>query len=770
MKYRTSIKTALVAFLILNIVLQGSGVFMLNTYAAPSYPSRPDEPDAPTAPDDPRTPTPTPTPRPTRIPTPTPTPTAIPTPTPTPDPSVQGIQTENEEASITPTPTPINVVKDTATENAALAPTYSGYEENSGNQKSNDNVDGPVVIDTGDAEVQANLSNQANINTFGNPTTDGQDVVAVIEENGADSGNVIDILDDTVQEVSQTNNLEANNIIDADVNTGKNTIINNLGGGSTITTGDATANVNVINFGNVNMAGVGVAEYNVFDPTGGDIYLDDLSYIPAEVLAQINKNGAGSDNTIEYQSGNTKLVFQDNYAEVTNDINIEVNTGDNTITQSLGDATIQTGDANVVANIINFLNSNFLGLGKLLVGVINLADGYQGDVYLPTLGMSDPSVSADINNNGANSLNQIGVSNNDTLAINQKNTVGVNNEVYIDANTGDNTASMNVGNGTSLKTGDIETSITSSTVAGQNFVGTSGIMNLVFLNENGKITPFYVDAQGNLVEVPQVYAEATENGAYSENIIGISEDDSTTVDQNNTAIVNNKLNIDVNTGGNKATRNVDSKTTIETGDISVLASITNFIGNNFVGDNLVVTFINSLGEWTGNILPGWMRNDEQEQGHEEGQTENIGGLPDIFGLGNDNATDVSDEQTAAQKTETGTTQNEVNNASSNIQPQTGIASKTNGSGVLGSVFAQFGSNGGSHSDENSDEGIIENDFLTSIAGKNEGSQPVYRPTISTEGSAAPRINIGELNPFAVFALGTLIVIANLELKKRLSLA
>ncbi len=728
--------------------------------SAPSAPSAPTAPTAPSAPSAPSVPT-SPTP-PTQAPSAPSAPkqpkqyTQNPTPTPTES------QSQPQAPSQPQQPAPATPLQEqTSSQGTTSSPTQ--YSDTTGKQDGGYGV-GDAAIATGNADVTANLSTQANTNAYTSlPKT--SDVTTEMYKNGADSTNVIDYSGSTLEEVYQQNNLLLYNDMNVEANSGDNTIAKNTGGSNTITTGDATAQVNVFNFGNANFANVAVAEFDAYDTTAGDIYLDTLSYAPAQsLIANTNGNGAGSSNTTQVGTGSTVLIFQDNFAEVTNDVDIEVNTGDNEITKSMGDSSITTGDANVFANIVNFLNTNFVGLGNLLVGVVNIFDGYQGDVYLPdtnNLALTNPNTSITLENNGAGSANGVTVTDEELMFLTQNNTAVINNTVNIDAVTGENDASKNTGGNIAVKTGNVDSHVSTTTVAGQNFIANDSTINLVFVNKDGVITPYYVDLAGNLMPVPQVYAGIGGNGAYSENIIATSDVDVVDITQNNTAVVNNNLNIKANTGGNTVDKNTGGNIAIETGDVSVLASITNFVGNNFIGNNLVVTFVNALGDWAGSVLPSWA----------QPKTENDISEQDVLADTTQDTKPAAQKQTtsqevadqdASQPNESAQENNDLS-ATGHETPASGDSSdkpalaRFSVSGVLGMVGLTSGDDGSE--DGQGQEGVL--------AGGVSNTIPVYHPTIDTSSAAKAAIDFSQINPLKLIAVAGLILVVNSELKKKL---
>ena len=65
-------------------------------------------------------------------------------------------------------------------------------------------------------------------------------------------------------------------------------------------------------------------------------------------------------------------------------MNLSGNTGGNTIQNSMnGGASVETGDVNIVASVVNFVNNNITGGGKLFVTVINVFGSWLGDFVGP---------------------------------------------------------------------------------------------------------------------------------------------------------------------------------------------------------------------------------------------------------------------------------------------------------------------------------------------------------------------------------------------------
>jgi hypothetical protein len=67
-----------------------------------------------------------------------------------------------------------------------------------------------------------------------------------------------------------------------------------------------------------------------------------------------------------------------------NNVNLSANTGGNRASYNTGgDSSITTGDANIIANIVNFVNNNIVGGGNLFVNIVNVFGSWIGDFVTP---------------------------------------------------------------------------------------------------------------------------------------------------------------------------------------------------------------------------------------------------------------------------------------------------------------------------------------------------------------------------------------------------
>ena len=218
--------------------------------------------------------------------------------------------------------------------------------------------------------------------------------------NGAESTNIANTTNVSNKNVFQNNDADITNTLVLDATTGNNDSNFNTGGNSSIDTGSANIDANVLNIANMNLtagnmwlvivneAGNWVGKlYGA--PSGGNVAASALMSflidpITGAVTASNSDNGAGSVNQANTESTTNTNINQNNQATINNNLNLTANTGGNSTSFNTGgDSNIKTGDANITANIVNFVNNNIVGDGKLLVTVVNVFGSWIGDFLTP---------------------------------------------------------------------------------------------------------------------------------------------------------------------------------------------------------------------------------------------------------------------------------------------------------------------------------------------------------------------------------------------------
>lgn len=586
--------------------------------------------------------------------------------------------------------------------------------------------DGDNTIKTGSANASALLINDANANT-GSGGAGGADEISVGNSgNGANSNNSAAIDTSNSSDKIQINNADVANGVGLDAVSGQNDASHNVGDSSVIT-GDSNATATVINGVNTNIDGVEVVQFNIDDTHTGDIVLafpENTSSCSATICnsqgnasAQNTGNGAGSDNNANINSDNENNVFQVNDADVVNDVILVADSGHNDVSYNTGgDSYVETGDANAVATVGNFVNNNISQAGEVLIAVVNIFGDLIGNILLPESTLAENgsgSGGTTVANvgNGANSDNNAGVDISNTGLVDQNNNANVGNNINVAATTGDNSAENNTAGFSSgdnvIETGDASIDVNVVTIANNNVLD-GATWWLVFVNDAsgnwvGKImgapdganmagsagTEFVVNPDGSVV------AKNTGNGAGSDNNSQVSNTNSNTISQNNNANITNNITLAANSGHNDASYNTGGSSTVKTGDANVMANIINFVNNNFVGGKVVVSVVNVFGNWFGSFVPAGQQAPQVSA--------NIGG-PQISQPEQQKSSGNNDS--GNQNKNSDTTSN-TNNA---VAVQNSQGSISGGDGFTGGVVAGVATGDA----ETNIVGIIENDDFISV--------------------------------------------------------
>lgn len=577
---------------------------------APSSPDSPDSPDspqspsAPESPESPESPTaPTAPPAPTKIPAPTAAPTAAPIQTAAP----------GNLASLTPEP---------------ISSSQPEQVIGTGGQSDNGQV-GDASIETGDATSSGFVSNDANTN-LGLASDSDSDTGIKISDNSVGSDNEVSANLDSNTDVSQENSAKVVNSLNQDSTTGKNSTSRNTGGNSEITTGNANTSGTIINSVNTNIAGTSAHEFNISDNHTGDLILD------------FSGNGAESQNTANVNKATDINTFQNNDAEVENNLVLNADSGNNNANYNTGgDSTIQTGNANVSASVLNFVNNNLSG--KLAYAAINIFGDLTGDIILTQEQLD--TLLASIEGNGTESESEVNTNLASSNTTNQFNSADIDNNIVLNAETGDNETNYNTNGQNSILTGDSNAEVQVVNVANMNIL--TDKLWLVIVNDNGNWTGQVLGTDLSYIYNSDGSISVKGNGAESQNMANLNSTTSSTTTQNNSANIQNNISLSANTGGNSASRNTGGNNSIMTGDANIIANIVNFANNNIASDaGLFLSVINIFGSWNGDFVgPGYQdkdqksENSDQEKIPESDNNSGTGGIADSNIVNTDNHVD-----------------------------------------------------------------------------------------------------------------------------------
>ncbi|OGH10577.1 MAG: hypothetical protein A2857_06835 [Candidatus Levybacteria bacterium RIFCSPHIGHO2_01_FULL_36_15] len=336
------------------------------------------------------------------------------------------------------------------------------------------------------------------------------DTKITLSGNGSSSTNTANVTVDHTTTVVQSNDATISNDIDSNASTGGNSANDNTNGDVLISTGDARSKVDVTTEVNLNKAD-----------------LDNCNGCNTDIRVNISGNGSYSDNSVELDNSSDTSVFQDNKADITNDIDSNAYTGKNDANRNTGgDVTIVTRNATSNVDVRNAANANVAKIGS--------GDGSQG------------SLDATISGNGSYSDNSIDLNHDVSRTLVQDNDAYIMNYVDANAKTGRNNANDNTGGDVVIATGDARTNV--------------DVRNLANFNA----------ADLNCGCLTDISAKISGNGSNSTNDITAYLVDSNSVFQDNELDIYNDVDADAKTGKNYANRNtgpaVGDPTVILTGN------------------------------------------------------------------------------------------------------------------------------------------------------------------------------------------------------------
>lgn len=250
----------------------------------------------------------------------------------------------------------------------------------------------------------------------------------------------------------------------------------------------------------------------------------------------INGNSRDSVNVANIETDNKTVVKQDNNARINNNVEVKADTGDNRANDNRGNVDVVSGNTNSTVEVTNTANVNEA-------------------VVAPCAGCGQDAT-VNISDNSRDSVNVVNLDQNNKVKVSQDNRAYVNNNVNVDADTGDNRANDNRGDVT-VRSGNVTSSVTLTTTANANsaFVGGNG---------NGE---------------GQLSATIEGNDRNSFNKIDLDLANWVILDQDNFADVDNDVEVDADTGDNRADDN-RGDVLIDAGNINSTVTVDNMVNFN----------------------------------------------------------------------------------------------------------------------------------------------------------------------------------------------
>lgn len=352
---------------------------------------------------------------------------------------------------------------------------------------------------------------------------------------------------------------------------GNASVFGNTLGGSALS-GDAAAIANVL---------------SMLQSSWGTLGSDDLAYFMANVDGDVHGDLYVDPNALSGGSKDTNLdVNVSNDAAIHNDIDVDVASGNASVTNNTKGGNAKSGNAQAVVNLLNMINSA-IKAKKSFVGVLNINGNLNGDILLPPEMMQ-----AIIAATGPNSNNQINSGGNSNVAVTSKDTKTINNNVTADAATGNATVANNTTGG-NAKTGNASSNIVLLNLTGKKVVAKNAL--LIFVNVMGSWVGLIYDAPAGTTS-----AVAT-TGPSSNNTIDDTHNLTVDADIETNSLIDNDVDVHATSGDATVAGNTTGGDATS-GDATVGVNVLNMIDSEFnIEDWFGVLFINVFGSWIGSF-------------------------------------------------------------------------------------------------------------------------------------------------------------------------
>lgn len=417
-------------------------------------------------------------------------------------------------------------------------------------------------------------------------------------QTGSGSTNENSITNENNVSVTNENNGTVVNESNNQVLTGGNSASYNTGGGQ-ITTGDALQSLQIVTNLNQNTNLISANDSPLNNQAGNGL------------------TGANSQNNSEITNKLNEAINNNNTGNLTNKLLVNSVSGQNFSSYNTGNGTVKTGDAIANLSLISAVNTNVTGTGGMKT--FNIFDKQQGNLVFTmndfkdgaqfTTGNAVPSYQtssktvAENSTTGADSTNTSKVTDTTNNTTQNTNQGTLNNEITINAISGDNNGVKNTGSA-DVTTGDASAVGTLVNFLNNNFNVSEwmiGVVNIFGELIGDIVLPKNDTTASNSQQ--QIAANST-TGADSTNTANINNQTTANFSNYNDAKVLNKIETTAVTGANTASYNTGPGQ-VDNGDAAVNVQEVTLANNNAIGDaaeTYWLVLVNKLGQWVGEIV------------------------------------------------------------------------------------------------------------------------------------------------------------------------
>lgn len=377
-----------------------------------------------------------------------------------------------------------------------------------------------------------------------------------------------------------------------------------------IDTGDVNVYANVLNIVNTNEINSEIVQvvenYN-------NLTTDLLMNEPEMSPQKLNENiVSGICPDVSCTSLSTYKLSNKNKADINNKVEVNADSGNNSISNPGSDSEIKTGSVKALVNIVNIVNTNLVN-SRWTIATFNIFGDWEGDLVLPSELYFDGYRTTGKTSDDSADLGQVYKV---VLDVTNNNEATIGNNVDSSGDSGSNAIDSGERlSDSAVETGDVQNISNVRTVANSTVVNTDWFLSIV--NTLGSWT-------GNVYSLPENMSfEQTPlglaffstssgderlNGQFTDSMSDLNGGQEVTVEieNDNQATIENDVKIKANSGKNRIEGAEDtSNTRIISGPVRILSNILNFANTNLIYSNLNLGIMNVFGKWNGNVVFGY---------------------------------------------------------------------------------------------------------------------------------------------------------------------
>jgi hypothetical protein len=304
--------------------------------------------------------------------------------------------------------------------------------------------------------------------------------------------------------------------------------------------------------------------------------------VDASALQAQSLSGDPDDNsTLSLDSSTTGIFDLYFNANISHNISLDSASGNVTISGNTLAGDGLSGNSDAIANIINMLQSSWdPSAGNLNLFNVDIEGDVFGDFYI------DPSQMF-------GDIDQVNSSANNDLDVNVEVDANMENNIDIVATSGNvtgtsNTAVGNLASGTANAVANVVNMINSVIASGDSFIGNINI---------------YGNYEGDILLPEESLKTLLASNDVPKTTLNASQlmNNQAVVDINNDHSVTNTINADASSGNVTLASNTKAGSATS-GDASTNITVLNLTGQQVVGSNALLVFVNVLGEWVGLLV------------------------------------------------------------------------------------------------------------------------------------------------------------------------